>query len=201
MYSVGLQVGNRICRRVQNAAFLPKIRVPFPSYEKCRREKASRELRREVLEKNWHKCYCCDMKDREKGKHLELHHVVPVSFGGKTEANNLLPVCFNCHKSVHKLIDGLHLNPAKFRRSALEDAVLRIAELRARERARQFGRMEPQKEGIVKEGAEQQLSPEQMHKMGVMLFVLSLALSKKQYRVLRKELMRRPWEEKAGEAA
>lgn len=180
-----------------------KIRNLSPSYEKCVREKVSRELRREVLEKNSHKCYCCNMRDREKGKRLELHHIVPVSLGGKTEENNLLPLCFNCHKSVHKVIDSMHLQPANFKRLALEDAVLQIAELRARERAGKFGRMEPQTDEIMKIEQEpsQELNREQQVQFGLMLFVLSMVMSKKQYRIFRKEITKQIYLERRKPAA
>jgi len=199
MHGAGLQVFYSR-RQVQSAANLPKMRNLPPSHKKCIREKVSRELRREVMQKNHQKCYCCDAKNNEKSMRLELHHIVPVSFGGKTEANNLLPLCFNCHKSVHNLIDKRNLNPLKFKRSVLEDIVLQIAELRASERARQFGRMEPQSEGIMKTEGGQQLSPEQMQRIGLIFFTLSFALNKKQFRIMKKELSRSAWKEQATAA-
>jgi len=34
-------------------------------------------------------------------KCINLHHIIPLSEGGKNEINNYLPMCPNCHKLVH----------------------------------------------------------------------------------------------------
>lgn len=35
-----------------------------------------------------------------------MHHVLPRSMGGKTEPNNLIPVCPTGHYNIHTLIDS-----------------------------------------------------------------------------------------------
>ena len=155
-----------------------------------------------MLEKNSHKCYCCNKENGEKGKRLEMHHIVPVNFGGKTEENNLLPLCFNCHQSVHKLIAALHINPVKFKRSALEDVVLRIAELREQERAGFFARAAPKSEGPMGSQVQHpEPTQDETSKFGLMLFVLSLSMSRRQFRKIMKAMKRQAWKESVKSAA
>lgn len=188
--------------RHQQRFFNPqaKLRHFTPVYHKPAREKISPGLRKTVLEKNGHRCYCCDQKNNENGKRLEMHHIVPVSFGGKTEEANLLPLCFNCHTSVHRLIDALHINPAKFKRSVLEDVVLRIAQMQEDEKMSRFARMAPQPEGPMGVPA-QQPSREDDGKYGLILFLLSMMLTRRQSRMLVKEMRRQAWKESLKAAA
>ena len=37
-----------------------------------------------------------------KLKVVELHHVLPLSLGGKDDFNNLVALCEDCHKAAHK---------------------------------------------------------------------------------------------------
>ncbi|MCX8175050.1 MAG: HNH endonuclease [Candidatus Micrarchaeota archaeon] len=178
--------------RLQEREGLCPKRNCSSSYEKCKRERVGRFLRKEVLEKNKNRCYCCEMKEGEKGKRLELHHIQPVSLGGKTEASNLLPLCFNCHRSVHKRIDALHMRPGKVKRSLLEDAVLQVAQLRQKEKAGKFARLEPLVEGISThlQSHEGFCCLSDIEKVKLVIFILSFTLSRKQLKRLRREAER-----------
>lgn len=64
------------------------------------------ERRKELIKKIQNKeivkplmCACCGNKSN-----LELHHVIPISLGGNDECYNLIYLCFNCHKKMHKYI-------------------------------------------------------------------------------------------------
>ncbi len=41
----------------------------------------------------------CALCERESN-HLELHHLIPVSDGGKDEPDNIIPLCHECHKEI-----------------------------------------------------------------------------------------------------
>lgn len=78
------------------------------------------KLRRLVLEKFGYDCRVCGFNFLkmygELGRdYVEVHHLVPVS-EGEVENNyrNLLPLCPNCHRMVHKFINR---NPSKFKES------------------------------------------------------------------------------------
>lgn len=186
----------------QQRFFARPVKMPHLSllFRQQPREKISRSLRKAVLGKNGCKCYCCNLGEGEKGRRLEMHHIVPVNFKGKTEEGNLLPLCFNCHKSVHKLIAAMHISPVKFKRSALEGVVLKIAEMRKQEKINRFWSMPLKTEGPMNAQPEVP-SQEEAGRFGLMLFVLSLALSKRQFRRLKKEIKRQAWKDSLKNAA
>lgn len=37
--------------------------------------------------------------------YVDHHHMLPHSWGGPTEADNLLPLCQSCHHAIHWLLD------------------------------------------------------------------------------------------------
>ncbi len=51
------------------------------------------------LSRDKHKCKDCDSKES-----LEVHHILPISQGGKNALSNLKTVCRNCHKENYKHI-------------------------------------------------------------------------------------------------
>lgn len=44
-------------------------------------------------------CVACGTWDN-----IEYHHVVPYSWGGKTEVDNIVPLCHECHVKTHRLM-------------------------------------------------------------------------------------------------
>jgi len=55
------------------------------------------ELRRKILDEAGWKCARCG------GYAYEVHHITPISQGGNEfDENNLIPVCPECHYSLHR---------------------------------------------------------------------------------------------------
>ncbi|MCE5212398.1 MAG: HNH endonuclease [Deltaproteobacteria bacterium] len=55
------------------------------------------EIRRRILDRDSYSCSNCGVKNTT----LHVHHVVPLSCGGKTIDSNLVTLCKDCHKSIH----------------------------------------------------------------------------------------------------
>lgn len=53
-------------------------------------------VRAEVLTRDGYSCQIC--KANVRG--LEIHHIVPVKFGGKHNQENLITLCKSCHRCV-----------------------------------------------------------------------------------------------------
>ena len=62
-------------------------------------------IRARVLQRDGYKCADCGWNhrlwNRSDPRHLELHHVIPHSEGGKGEAGNLITLCVVCHDERH----------------------------------------------------------------------------------------------------
>jgi 5-methylcytosine-specific restriction endonuclease McrA len=56
-------------------------------------------LRRLVLQKGKNQCWKC--KKRLIRKNTHIHHLAPEVKGGKTELENLVALCVDCHKEAH----------------------------------------------------------------------------------------------------
>lgn len=57
------------------------------------------QLKALILERDDSKCIRCG--DNET-KQLQIHHIIPVSYGGKDDIYNLITLCKHCHDYVHK---------------------------------------------------------------------------------------------------
>lgn len=53
-------------------------------------------LRKKVLERDNFTCQKCKIQDKT-AKSLEVHHLIPITFDGKDEINNLITLCSDCH--------------------------------------------------------------------------------------------------------
>jgi len=53
--------------------------------------------RARILRENVKQCKVCG-----SDKQLQVHHIIPVSLGGKNNIENLMVVCNNCHLKIHK---------------------------------------------------------------------------------------------------
>lgn len=69
-------------------------------------------LRFDVLRAYEFKCaYCGDQNN------LQIDHIVPVSMGGETEFDNLIPACQTCNSGkAEKLLDGTEIEKIKSKR-------------------------------------------------------------------------------------
>src|SRR5947209_4550685 len=69
--------------------------------EHCRREARGRNwriTRSKALWRDGHKCCKCGAVG-----YLEVHHILPLSWGGTSDLTNLRTLCVTCHRRVHKL--------------------------------------------------------------------------------------------------
>jgi 5-methylcytosine-specific restriction endonuclease McrA len=53
-------------------------------------------LRKKVFERDNFSCQKCKIQDKT-AKTLEVHHIMPLGYGGKDEINNLITLCSDCH--------------------------------------------------------------------------------------------------------
>lgn len=65
------------------------------------------KLRKQVLIRDKYTCqgYNCNKKER-----LNVHHIVPVSLGGKNKLTNLVTLCIECHQKTHNSNFTSHKN-------------------------------------------------------------------------------------------
>jgi predicted nuclease with TOPRIM domain len=60
--------------------------------------------RQEVFDEKGNCCYFCEKTREEhreqRGRDLDIHHVVPSFDGGSDDVENLIPVCITCHKRL-----------------------------------------------------------------------------------------------------
>lgn len=54
-------------------------------------------MRSIILNESGFQCAYCGQHD---GLNLTLHHIIPERDGGRTDSNNLIALCFNCHHRV-----------------------------------------------------------------------------------------------------
>ena len=59
-------------------------------------------LKEDVLRKTDGKCMNCGSMEN-----IEIHHIIPLAFGGTNKIDNLIPLCCDCHVAMH---NGFNLN-------------------------------------------------------------------------------------------
>jgi len=59
--------------------------------------KRSRTLKHKAHKRDDFTCQKCGLEDKEMIK-IEAHHIIPLCFGGKDDLNNLITLCFDCHR-------------------------------------------------------------------------------------------------------
>lgn len=68
------------------------------------RHKSSKQipkfLRKQIKKRDNFKCRMCPVVEHRRG-HLALHHIKYRSEGGKHIKENLITLCYECHKEVH----------------------------------------------------------------------------------------------------
>ncbi len=60
-------------------------------------------LRRRVLARDGLRCRCCGSRHRK-----QIHHIIPVSKGGRTVLANLITLCRTCHSLIHAELLVIH---------------------------------------------------------------------------------------------
>ncbi len=52
-----------------------------------------------------YRCWICSFRS-SKANPLQWHHVIPIADGGISDRINLVPLCVDCHKNVHRREDS-----------------------------------------------------------------------------------------------
>lgn len=63
-------------------------------------------LRKQVIKRDNYQCRSCGLFLIDASVKVEIHHVLPVSKGGNTTPNNLITVCYPCHKEIHATLQS-----------------------------------------------------------------------------------------------
>lgn len=79
-----------------NAQPRPRPRLLSKRTEKAAAKANYARVRRQVLERDRHRCRACSSSHG-----LDVHHVVMRSLGGSDDVTNLIALCRDCHQSVH----------------------------------------------------------------------------------------------------
>jgi predicted restriction endonuclease len=58
-------------------------------------------IRQATLQRDGYRCRICGEQDTT----LQVHHLLELSRGGRTEASNLLTLCKDCHTKIHPWLD------------------------------------------------------------------------------------------------
>ncbi len=69
--------------------------------------RAATKSQRRLLLARWGGCFHCAANPAM----CEIHHIVPVSQGGETKIDNMVPVCWDCHKRIHNNHWQVHKHP------------------------------------------------------------------------------------------
>lgn len=97
-------LGNRSKGKpLSTTSILRRVYCTFPEFERTQtdnRESTKKriELRRKRktnVSRHIHQCAFCGSTDN-----LEEHHMIPLSMGGTNDENNLVFLCYDCHKQV-----------------------------------------------------------------------------------------------------
>ena len=72
------------------------------------RRKYSYALKHEFCAYHDYMCSCCgrEVLIQTRKIRLEIHHVVPISWGGMDRNENLVLVCSSCHHRIHRQLNN-----------------------------------------------------------------------------------------------
>lgn len=101
--------GNRSSGKLLTGASISRIIKSYGleyekriDYTKRNNYKRRKELTNERQKGNIKKPLICGVCGSTEN--LELHHIIPIEFGGSDDFFNLLYLCRNCHKNIHRSI-------------------------------------------------------------------------------------------------
>lgn len=60
-------------------------------------QERNKTLREKVFKRDNFTCQKCGLQDKST-KNLEAHHILLLGYGGTDELDNLITLCFDCHK-------------------------------------------------------------------------------------------------------
>lgn len=67
------------------------------SKSRKRKESNSSAFKRTLVELHGDRCVNCGSDDN-----IEFHHIVPLAIGGTNNYGNVVPLCWRCHKAIHR---------------------------------------------------------------------------------------------------
>ncbi|MGQ9629971.1 MAG: HNH endonuclease [bacterium] len=85
---------------------------PERGVPKGERGTISRRLRFEVLHRDSYRCRACG-RGTEDGVKLQVDHIIPVDWGGKTELSNLQTLCEECNAGKKSWVKGYRAEQMK----------------------------------------------------------------------------------------
>jgi 5-methylcytosine-specific restriction endonuclease McrA len=104
--------GNLLCRNF--AECNNPVKKPYRYYcsKECQ-QKIIREaysflyFRSDCLKRDNYTCQKCGAKDSDSLKFhdynpIEVHHIIPVQYGGSNDKSNGITLCFRCHVKTHR---------------------------------------------------------------------------------------------------
>ena len=100
---------NKSSNRPVRNIFRPAFRRKTAGVTRIRRDNYGNnwyEIIKEVLERDQYKCQnelivAAKLTKCHSKKDVQVHHILPLSRGGKSEKNNLITLCKDCHESRH----------------------------------------------------------------------------------------------------
>lgn len=92
----------------ENCKQVIDIKVKNNNYKKQKRKLdngtfrhgVSREVREYIKNRDMNRCTICSYS--QNMYKLQVHHIIPVKEGGSDDYNNLVLLCYECHKEVHQ---------------------------------------------------------------------------------------------------
>lgn len=97
--SCNIRVTPNVLQRVQSEI---SAKIAKEGHSKAQRNAMSNDLRAAIKKRdNYTCCLCGNSVFKEPNLLLEVDHIIPVSKGGKTEANNLQTLCWRCNRKKY----------------------------------------------------------------------------------------------------
>jgi len=70
------------------------------------------QVRREARERLGGTCEMCGSETNANGGHMDIHHIVPIMYGGSNHEDNLMALCSTCHRKAESYTKGIpEINP------------------------------------------------------------------------------------------
>lgn len=88
-----------VIQLVRNGALSPGAGAEIRAVRGERLQHHWWELKRHVLKRDNHSCQICGC--RGTARTLQIHHDVPVQWGGSNDPANLITLCPECHERLH----------------------------------------------------------------------------------------------------
>lgn len=102
VYQQYRDIQDRIFELLDGAMFFDEKPIEKLSYS-CTRKHFRKKHTRRIIEMRSRSCELCG---NPVSKVLEIHHLIPLSRGGKSDEENFAILCPTCHKATHECINS-----------------------------------------------------------------------------------------------